>query len=85
MSRKLEPVVLTDDERQVLEGWASRSTVRALALRARIVLACAAGLSVTEVAAKLVDSYGLALLQCDVATAVFDEYGSAASGFQPKC
>lgn len=32
-----------------------------------------------------VDSYGLALLQCDVATAVFDEYGSAASGFQPKC
>ena len=43
-SPKLEPVVLTDDERQVLEGWARRrKTAQALALRSRIVLACADG------------------------------------------
>jgi transposase len=53
-SPKLEPVVLTDEERQVLEGWARRrKTAQALALRSRIVLACAAGRSVTEVAAEL--------------------------------
>ena len=47
-SPKLEPLVLTDDERQVLEGWARRrKTAQALALRSRIVLACAAGDSVT--------------------------------------
>jgi len=40
-SPKLEPVVLTDEERQVLEGWARRrKTAQALALRSRIVLAC---------------------------------------------
>ena len=43
-SPKLEPVVLTDEERQVLEGWARRrKTAQALALRSRIVLACADG------------------------------------------
>ena len=43
-SPKLEPLVLTDDERQVLEGWARRrKTAQALALRSRIVLACADG------------------------------------------
>jgi transposase len=53
-SPKLEAVVLTDDERQVLEGWARRrKTAQALALRSRIVLACAGGDSVTEVAAEL--------------------------------
>ena len=32
-SPKLEPVVLTDEERQVLEGWARRrKTAQALAL-----------------------------------------------------
>jgi hypothetical protein len=41
-SPKLEPVVLSDEERQVLEGWARRrKTAQALALRSRIVLACA--------------------------------------------
>jgi len=36
------PVVLTDNERQVLQGWARRrTTAQALALRSRIVLACA--------------------------------------------
>jgi transposase len=45
---------LTAEERQVLEGWARRrKTSQALALRARIVLACADGGSNTEVAATL--------------------------------
>src|SRR5690349_5396549 len=53
-SPKLEPLVLADDERQVLEGWARRrKTAQALALRSRIVLACADGSSVTEAAAGL--------------------------------
>ena len=53
-SPKLEPLVLADDERQVLEGWARRpKTAQALALRSRIVLACADGASVTEAAAGL--------------------------------
>jgi len=56
-SPKLDPVVLSDEERQVLEGWARRrKTAQALALRSRIVLACAAGRSVTEVAADLATS-----------------------------
>jgi transposase len=53
-SPKLELIVLTDDERQVLEGWARRrTTAQALAQRSRIVLACAGNRSVTEVAAEL--------------------------------
>src|SRR2546423_9089334 len=39
---KLEPVVLTDEERSTLEGWVRRrKSAQALALRSRIVLACA--------------------------------------------
>jgi transposase len=53
-SPKLEPLVLTDDERRVLEGWARRrKTAQALALRSRIVLACADGAAVSSVAAEL--------------------------------
>ena len=53
-SPKLQPVVLTDEERQVLEGWARRrKTAQALALRSRIVLACADGGTVSDVAAGL--------------------------------
>jgi transposase len=53
-SPKLEPVVLSDDERRVLEGWARRrKTAQALALRSRIVLACADGAAVSVVAAEL--------------------------------
>ena len=60
-SPKLEPVVLTDEERQVLEGWARRrKTAQALALRSRMVLAFADGDSVTEVAAELGTSRGTA-------------------------
>jgi transposase len=50
----LEPLALRAGERQVLEGWARRhKTSQALALRSRIVLACADGGSVTAVAADL--------------------------------
>jgi transposase len=53
-SPKLEPVVLSDDERRVLEGWARRrKTAQALALRSRIILACADGGAVSTVAAEL--------------------------------
>jgi transposase len=53
-SPKLEPLVLSAQERQVLEGWARRrKTSQALAQRSRIVLACAGGASVTAVAADL--------------------------------
>jgi transposase len=53
-SPKLAPLVLSAEERQVLEGWARRrKTAQALALRSRIVLASADGTSVTAVAAEL--------------------------------
>jgi transposase len=53
-SPKLEPLVLSDDERRVLEGWARRrKTAQALALRSRIILACAGGAAVSVVAAEL--------------------------------
>jgi transposase len=50
----LAELVLTDEERDTLERWARRhTTAQALALRCRIVLACAAGASNTEVAERL--------------------------------
>ena len=52
---RLEPLVLTGDERRTLENWAKRrSTAQGLALRARVVLACA-----PWDAARLVRSSGL--------------------------
>jgi len=55
----LEPLELTDDERTVLERWARRPTsAQALALRCRIVLACATGDSNTAVAKKLGIGFG---------------------------
>ena len=51
---RLEPLVLSEDERRILENWAKRrSTAQGLALRARIVLACAEDGSNTAVAARL--------------------------------
>ena len=48
---RLEPLVLTGDERRTLENWVKRrSTAQGLALRARIVLACAQGGSNVAVA-----------------------------------
>jgi transposase len=53
-SPKLEPLALSNEERRVLEGWARRrKTAQALALRSRIVLACADGAGVGAVAAEL--------------------------------
>ena len=47
-------VILTSDERETLERWARRHTsAQALALRCRIVLACADGATNTVVAEQL--------------------------------
>jgi transposase len=52
--RPKAPLVLTDEERQTLERWARRRTsAQALALRARIVLACAQGATNVVVATQL--------------------------------
>jgi transposase len=51
--RPKAPLVLTEDERAVLERWARRpKSAQALALRSRIVLACADGTANKEVAAR---------------------------------
>src|SRR5712692_5021088 len=51
---RLEPLVLADDERRILENWARRRrTAQGLAVRARIVLACAQGDSNLAVSARL--------------------------------
>src|ERR1700746_1724208 len=51
---RLAPLVLSEDERRTLENWAKRrSSAQGLALRARIVLACAQGDSNLAVAARL--------------------------------
>jgi transposase len=50
----LPDLALTDAERETLEGWARRpKTAQALALRARIVLACAEGMSNMDVSRQL--------------------------------
>src|SRR5512135_3227847 len=51
---RMEPLVLSGAERRMLENWAKRrKTAQGLALRARIVLACADGHGNTAVAARL--------------------------------
>jgi transposase len=53
-SPKVEPVVLSDEERTVLSGWSRRrKTAQALAARSRIVLRCAEGGTIGQVAADL--------------------------------
>ena len=55
---RLAPLVLSEDERRTLENWVRRrSTAQGLALRARIVLACARGGSNVAVAARLGVNY----------------------------
>lgn len=52
--RRLKELVLSSDERTKLEQWLRRpKTSQRLALRARIVLQCASGLTNTQVAAQL--------------------------------
>jgi DNA-binding NarL/FixJ family response regulator len=44
LGRPKTPLILTDDERTKLQSWANRPTsAQRLALRARIILACAQG------------------------------------------
>lgn len=52
--RPIPPLVLSDQQREMLLGWTRRRTsAQALAFRARLVLACASGLSNTEVARQM--------------------------------
>ena len=52
--RPLPPLVLSPSERDALQQWvAQRKTAQALALRARIILACAQGLSNSDVSAQV--------------------------------
>jgi transposase len=52
--RKLAPLELTVEEREALQGLARRpKTAQALAMRARIVIACAEGLSNSEASRRL--------------------------------
>src|SRR5947199_7661847 len=54
MAGSVVEVVLSDEEREVLERWARRpKSSQALAFRCRIVLAAAEGRSSREIAAKL--------------------------------
>src|SRR5712691_10270638 len=51
LGRPVQPIVLTTDERETLERWARRPTpAPALALRARLVLRCAASETATAIA-----------------------------------
>lgn len=51
LGRPVPLIVLTTDERETLERWARRpTTAQAIALRARLVLRCAAGESATAIA-----------------------------------
>jgi len=51
--RPMPPLTLTTDEQETLARWARRrTTAQAIALRARIVLACAAGRTNTAIAAE---------------------------------
>jgi transposase len=53
-SPKVAPVVLSDEERRVLSGWSrGPTTAPALAARSRIVLRCAEGGTIGQVAADL--------------------------------
>jgi transposase len=54
MGRPTKPIVLTEEERSKLQAWAGRpKTAQRLALRARIVLACADGMENRQVARQL--------------------------------
>lgn len=54
MGRRAATVVIEDQDRVVLEGWASRrKTAQALAQRARIILKAAAGFSATQTAGQM--------------------------------
>ena len=54
IGRPIPPLTLAEDERRAMERWARRpKTAQALALRSRLILACATGRNKTTVAAEL--------------------------------
>ena len=54
IGRPIPPLTLAEDERRAMERWARRpKTAQALALRSRLILACATGKNKTTVAAEL--------------------------------
>lgn len=54
LGRPIPPMMLTAEERTMLEGWARRAkTAQATALRARLILGCAAGKTNAAVAGEL--------------------------------
>ena len=54
IGRPMPPLILDDVERETLQRWVRRPrTAQALALRARIILACAEGRSNTAVGVEL--------------------------------
>ena len=54
IGRPMPPLILDDTERETLERWVRRrKTAQALALRARMILGCAEGLSNTAVGTDL--------------------------------
>jgi len=59
MARTLAPLSITDDQRSELRGWARRpKTAQAMAMRARIILLCAQGRSIQDVADDLAINRG---------------------------
>jgi transposase len=54
LGRPVPPIVLTTDERETLQRWTRRpTTAQAVAMRARLVLRCAAGETATAIARDL--------------------------------
>jgi hypothetical protein len=54
MGRPIPPLILSSEERETVERWRRRhSTSQALALRARIVLGCAEGVTNTAIVREL--------------------------------
>ena len=53
IGRPMPPLILDDTERETLERWVRRPKTKGLALRARMILACAEGRSNIAVAADL--------------------------------
>jgi hypothetical protein len=56
IGRPIPDLMITEQERSTLQSWARRpKSAQALALRAKIILACAAGKTNTEVAGHQAD------------------------------
>ena len=88
MGRPTKPIVLNEEERSNLQEWARRpKTAQRLALRARILLGCAAGMKSRKVARQLRitdayvlrrcgDSDGITCLHIELGQAVIQQHAS---------